>query len=289
MAAYDRSPEVQSHRPIASAASPEISPTQASSSGLISSFRAAVAFNARKGQTIISPGQACTHIYFLASGRVQRVGLGLDGHEVVVDEYGPGELFGLEALIWSKSRFPAVAVERSVIKVISLADFETLVCNTPTVAMTLAQMMAARLAECHSLLYEFAHRSLQERIISALHRLARNCGVEHKLGILLERPIPQRELARLVGASRSRVSLAIARLIRDFRLAKADGRYILLLDVCRNTTFFPVSNGAGLDWMARNSRVLHTFGITSCGERTGSSAIRKETGERVRKQPAAVV
>lgn len=79
----------------------------------------------RKGETIISPDQPCTAVYLVYSGRVERIP-GEDGREIVVDEYRPRDVFGLEAFISRSSRLPAIAAEHSVIKSIALKAFERL-------------------------------------------------------------------------------------------------------------------------------------------------------------------
>lgn len=72
----------------------------------------------------------------------------------------------------------------------------------------MVRMMAARVARCHRLCYEFAAETLRERVAAALMRIAEDCGVDHAAGTLIDRHICQHEIARIVGASRPRVSLA---------------------------------------------------------------------------------
>lgn len=198
-----------------------------SDKALASFTRCSISRTVRKGQQIISAGQTCGDVYFVDSGRVQRIGVDADGHEVVLDEYRPGEFFGIEALIWPRSRLQAVAAERSEIRRMPVSAFERLMRHEPELAVKLARMLAARVARCHSLLYEFAHDCLRERVLAALDRLAADHGVAHERGRFINYKLNQSELARMVGGSRPRVSLAIGQLIRAGRVARYGGGLVI--------------------------------------------------------------
>src|SRR4051794_30889138 len=79
----------------------------------------------RRGEWIYVLGDRADSIYFLQEGRMKMTALSEDGHEVLHEIIGPGEIFGDTSTILGIPRTTsAQAVEDSLLREISRKDFE---------------------------------------------------------------------------------------------------------------------------------------------------------------------
>lgn len=95
----------------------------------------------RGGQTIIAEGASATEMYVVRSGRVS-----IKVHEKMIEEVGPGGIFGEMALIAESGRGAAVvAVEDCVVIPVDQRLFLILVQDTPNFALNVLRVLSRRL------------------------------------------------------------------------------------------------------------------------------------------------
>lgn len=98
-----------------------------------------------QGTVLFQEGDAGREMFIIQKGKVQ-VRKKIGKEEKVLSELGDGEFFGEMALLLGKDRSATVEViEESKILVVGPDTFETLLRNSPEIAMKMLKKMALRL------------------------------------------------------------------------------------------------------------------------------------------------
>lgn len=189
----------------------------------------------RRGEWIFVPGDAAESIYLLKLGRVKITALSEDGHEVLHEIVGPGEVFGDTSTILGIPRTTsAQALETSLVYEIYGKDFETLLGMYPELSFQLLKSVGLRLKKAEAHLVNVICNDVSCRVREALLDLmVQESGPELDLPIKIE--ITQQDLANLIGASRQKTSQAL-KVLEDSNVLRLMYRSILLLapDKLRN-------------------------------------------------------
>jgi CRP/FNR family cyclic AMP-dependent transcriptional regulator len=188
-------------------------------------LRTATPYTARCRQIIHYEGRPTTRVYFVERGRIKCISSASDGRELLLTEFGAGEFFGvIEALNGTRAVATAVATETSTLKFVHKELFRKLVTEDSELALTLVQVLAQRLMSAYERNIDLAYEPIDRRILRTLSSLAcRSDG-----GLVVNRALSINELASMVAASRTRVSIAVQGLIRRGRLSRIEGKFVLL-------------------------------------------------------------
>ena len=182
----------------------------------------------RRGEWIFVPGDAADTIYVLQKGRIKITALSEDGHEVLHEIVGPGEVFGDTSPILGIPRTTsAQALETSVVCEIYRKDFEILLGTFPELSFQLLKSVGLRLKKAEAHLVNVICNDVSCRVREALFDL-----MVHDSDPELDGPvkieITQQDLANLIGASRQKTSQALKEL-EDSNVLRLMYRSILLL------------------------------------------------------------
>ncbi len=164
----------------------------------------------RKNETIFTPTDPASRIFYLMSGMVKIYHVSAGGDPTIFWYCVPGDLFGAGGL--SGSLVQSVygeATESSVIYTISRSAFESLLKSFPQLALNVIRLMGARLRLACDSMTDLASQSADVRLARALLRLANNCGVRDGERVLLKIRITHEELANMIGSSRQTVNEAL--------------------------------------------------------------------------------
>lgn len=175
------------------------------------SQRAVYDFNAmmrttkrQRGEWIFVFGDSADSIYLLREGRIKITALADDGHEVLHEIIGPGEIFGETSLILGIPRTTsAQALEALVLCEIRRKDFETLLSMYPELSFQLLKSVVVRLKQAEAQLVNVMCNNVSSRVREALMDL-----IVKESGAVPDRPIKvkitQQDLANSIGASRQK-------------------------------------------------------------------------------------
>ena len=194
------------------------------------SQQAAQRFNAslrttkrRRGEWIYMLGEPSDNIYFIQEGRMKISALSEDGHEVLLDIIGPGEIFGdVGALQGTPRTTSAQALDDSILCEMHRKDFETLLETHPEIALHLLKSLASRLKKAEAQLLNLVCKDVSTRVREALIELI---GVAPKPPVRIG--ITQQDLANLIGASRQKTWASLKEL-EDAGILKLRYRSILV-------------------------------------------------------------
>lgn len=181
-----------------------------------------------RGEWIFAPGDAAENVYLLKRGRVKITALSEDGHEVLHEIVGPGEVFGdTSAILGIPRTTSAQALESSLVCEIYRKDFETLLGMYPELSFQLLKSVGLRLKKAEAHLVNVICNDVSCRVREALLDLmVQQSGPELDLPVKIE--ITQQDLANLIGASRQKTSQALKEL-EDSNVLRLMYRSILLL------------------------------------------------------------
>lgn len=174
----------------------------------------------RRGRALFRAGEPNEALFLLKRGRVQIVRESADGRRLVTAVLGPDTFFGEMALVGQ--RFPqdstAVALEDTLVCVLSRHDLERLIEVHPRVGLRLLEHVSARLMEAEAAAEELAFKPVAARLAGALLRLAERdpAWTVHA---------SHQELADMVASYRETVTLALNR-FRDDGLVELERRCV---------------------------------------------------------------
>ena len=163
-----------------------------------------------RGEVIFLEGDEGTALCLIAEGRIRIQLTGTDGREVVINVYGPGEIFGELALLDGEPRSAdAIAQEASRVFWLQRDDFVAFLDSHPRAAMTMLASLSRRLRHTTRVVQDATFRDVPARLARVLLDLAARNGQAVEPGIRIESRLTQGELAAMVGASRETVNRAL--------------------------------------------------------------------------------
>lgn len=168
----------------------------------------------QRGDWIFALGDPADSIYFLQKGRMKITALSEDGHEVLHEVIGAGEIFGATSTILRIPRTTsAQALETCVLGEIHLKDLESLLAKYPELSIQLLKSVGLRLKKAEAQLMNIICNDVSGRVREALIDLMES---ESSADGPADRPIrikmTQQDVANLIGASRQKTSQALKEL-----------------------------------------------------------------------------
>ena len=182
----------------------------------------------RRGEWIFLLGDPADSVYVLREGRMKIIGLREDGHEVLHEIIGPGEIFGDTSLLLGIARTTsAQALETSLPCEIRRKDFESLLSTYPELSFHLLKSVGWRLKKAEAQLVNIICNDVSRRVRETLIDLtSKESGSKADGSIKIN--ITQQDLANLIGASRQKTWQALKEL-EDLRVLRLMYRSILVL------------------------------------------------------------
>jgi CRP-like cAMP-binding protein len=181
----------------------------------------------QRGEWVYVHGDRADTIYVLQKGRMKITALSEDGHEVLHEMLGPGEIFGETSSILGIPRTTsAQALEDSLLCEIRQKDFESLLIAYPQLSLRLLKSVGLRLKKAEAQLMNVICNDVSTRVRDALIDLI---AVEPRRQP--DQPvrikITQQDLANLIGASRQKTWQALKEL-EAARVLRLEYRSILV-------------------------------------------------------------
>ncbi len=167
------------------------------------------------GERLITEGDTDTHVIVLVAGRVKVTCCEVDGTEVLLAIRGPGDVVGERAAIDHGLRSATVTALRPCsTQVLSADEFFAFV-DARDLARQMLHLAIARQREGQLIRVELTTLPVSRRVVRALLRLGDAMQGGASGPVSLDLGIPQEELARAIGASRSQVAAQLGWLRRQ--------------------------------------------------------------------------
>ncbi|MEP6568923.1 MAG: Crp/Fnr family transcriptional regulator [Acidobacteriota bacterium] len=177
-----------------------------------------LALDVRRRRFVYRAGDAADALYAIVSGRIKLCRL--DPHtdrEAVIDILPQGALFGESALYSKASRREncAVAYESCTLLRIPSDQFRAGMASEPLLHEYTFQLIGNRLEHAERRLADFALNAIPARLDRLLADFSDRYGVRESAGVLIDIPLPHREIASIVGSTRESVTVRLNAMRRE--------------------------------------------------------------------------
>lgn len=155
-----------------------------------------------QGEYLFHEREPATLFYLIIEGRVKILQTSVEGLEVILNVFGPGELIGALPTL-GQGNYPASgeALTDVIVYEITPLNFEDILLHHPKITLNLLRFVTGRLQSAHRQLRVMATERVERRIASALLQLARQAGKQVAEGILLDLPLSRKDLADMSGTT----------------------------------------------------------------------------------------
>ena len=176
------------------------------------------------GEVIFRVGEPGQSMMAVLTGTVRISAPSPDGKEIVLANFGVGEVIGEMALLDGRERSAdAVALTNCDLLVLERRDMLRYIERHPTIAIKLLEVLCERLRRTDQQIGEIAFLGLPTRLAKALLRLSHG-GAQAKLAL------SQRELGSMIGGTRESVN----RCLREWHrrgFIQLDEGWIIIRDI----------------------------------------------------------
>ncbi len=181
-----------------------------------------------RGATIFSEGDPSNSLYILKNGLVKLICPSRAGRETILQILKPPDIFGELLLSGDKRAFTAVAVEDTIVTVISRESFSKLLSTVPTVTSNFIRVVSNRLAKVEKGLAESSHTWSYHRLAKVLLHLSEKYGEKVPSGgTLIKLHLTHEDLASLIGTTRETVTTQLNKFTRMGLLKRKARRLII--------------------------------------------------------------
>ena len=155
-----------------------------------------------RGDIVFHEGDPSDVFYVVLTGHVKVFKHGPDGHDIILEMFGPGDQLGAVAVFESRA-YPASAapVEPSTCLLIPRSAFFDLLERHPLLVRALLGGLSLRLVQLTTRLAELTGGRIEARFARLFLRLADQLGQKSPSGIFVPLPLTRQELADLVGTT----------------------------------------------------------------------------------------
>jgi CRP/FNR family cyclic AMP-dependent transcriptional regulator len=186
----------------------------------------------RTGDRLMSEGETDTRVVVLTEGRVKVTCNEEDGTEVLLAIRCAGDVLGERAAIDHGVRSATVTALRPCTARVLTADEFMQFVSEHNLGMALLRLAIARQREGQQIRVELSTLPAERRLARTLLRLADTMDGEPGGSVTLDLALPQEELARAIGASRSQVAAHLGRL-RELGIVSTGRRRLVVHDLAR--------------------------------------------------------
>ncbi len=189
------------------------------------------------GEVVYTQGEKSKHFYFLEKGKVKVSLQKENGSEKILAIQEGDTIFGEYAAF---DRYPyfatAIALEESIIHVININDFETLMMEHPEISLLIITAIVRKMRLLSLHVEDLSFLNSQKRVASILLKLMEELGVHAHGNVIVKRKITHEDIANMTGLARVTVTKVIKQLI-GMRLISKGRNKITILDADKLRSF----------------------------------------------------
>jgi CRP/FNR family transcriptional regulator, cyclic AMP receptor protein len=172
----------------------------------------------RRRRFVYRAGDVADALYAIVRGRIKlcRIEPHTD-REAVIDILPQGSLFGESALYSNAGRREncAVAYETCTLLRIPVENFKLGMAQEPLLHEHTFKLIGHRLEHAEQRLADFALNAIPARLDRLLADFSHRYGVRESAGVLIDIPLPHREIASIVGSTRESVTVRLNAMRRE--------------------------------------------------------------------------
>lgn len=173
---------------------------------------------ARRRRFVYRAGDRADALYVIVRGRIKlcRIEENTD-REAVIDILPQDSLFGDSALYSTAGTREncAVAYESCILLKIPAEQFKLAMAQDPALHDYTLRLIGQRLERAEQRLADFALNAIPARLDRLLADFSHRYGVRESEGVLIDIPLPHREIASIVGSTRESVTVRLNAMRRE--------------------------------------------------------------------------
>ena len=180
--------------------------------------RTSVILDFRRRRFVYRAGEPADCLYAIVHGRVKLCRIETEnGREAVIDILSKGSLFGESALYSAAGprANSAIAYENSRLLRIQGGDFKRGMAEDNRLHDYTFRLIGQRLEHAERRLADFALNAIPARLDRLLAEFSDRYGVSEPDGVLIDIPLPHREIASIVGSTRESVTVRLNAMRRE--------------------------------------------------------------------------
>lgn len=191
----------------------------------------------KKNETILYEEDTNEFMYVILSGKVKVTQTTEDGREVILAIHRTGDFFGEVSLLDGKTA-PAMvlAMENSIIALISRKDFYTLIHSQDKVLNVLLQILCSRLRESWGKIQMLSFNNAAQRVKMLFLSLSNEYGKLTDDGVILNIKLTHQDMANMAGVTRETVTRVL-----DKWQKEGDISILKNKQICLSHGFFTVA------------------------------------------------
>ena len=177
-----------------------------------------VVLDVRRRRFVYRAGDQADALYVIVRGRIKLCRIEPQTErEAVIDILPEGALFGESALYSRAGRRQncAVAYETCTLLKIPSEEFRLGMAAEPLLHEYTFQLIGQRLEHAEQRLADFALNAIPARLDRLLADFSDRYGVRESAGVLIDIPLPHREIASIVGSTRESVTVRLNAMRRE--------------------------------------------------------------------------
>jgi CRP/FNR family cyclic AMP-dependent transcriptional regulator len=189
-----------------------------------------VALDFRRRRFVYRAGEPADCLYAIIDGRVKLCRIEADTErEAVIDILPEGSLFGESALYSAAGQRAnsAIAYENSRLLRIHVADFKRGMAEDDRLHDYTFRLIGQRLDHAERRLADFALNAIPARLDRLLAEFSDRYGVSEAAGVLIDIPLPHREIASIVGSTRESVTVRLNAMRREGTIEFVNRRILI--------------------------------------------------------------
>lgn len=182
-----------------------------------------------RGDALFRAGDPFASVFVIRSGSVRTARLGNEGDVQVIGFHLPGELAGLEGISGDVHHCDAVALERTSVCAVPLAQLEHVAARIPALQQQFHRIMSREITQAHEHLMALGRRTARARVALFLHSLSERLEHAGFNGSEFRLSMSREDIASYLGLALETVSRLLTRLADDGVIA-VERRRLRILD-----------------------------------------------------------
>lgn len=168
------------------------------------------------GSILFLDGEIADQVFLIEQGRVKLTKTTLDGKELTLQVFGPGELVGFSGLFESSLTYTMTAcmLEAGSVRIIPRSSLEKLLIDQSELCVEFMRWMGVTNRRMQSKFRDLLLNGKIGALYSTLIRMCNTYGKPQQEGILINLSLTNRDLAQFIGLTRESVNRMLAELKR---------------------------------------------------------------------------
>jgi CRP-like cAMP-binding protein len=184
-----------------------------------------------RGERLMRQGEPGDGVLIVLEGHVKASHIDVHGREMVLSFRGPGDVLGELTFMHAGPRSSNVtAIEPVAARAVGASAFRAYLMEYPTAALTLIDVISARLRDANRKRVQFGDLDTIGRVAARLIELGERYGDRTGAGIEIRLPVTQEDLGSWSASSRAGVAEAL-RTLRELGWIATDRRRITVLNL----------------------------------------------------------